>query len=344
MKLKVALSFLLCFLLINGLSAEKRFGLIFGSNYTGNKAKIPELNLCEADAKYLHDQIKKVGNFDEVKILLGNQITKANIEKEIRALGKKADSDDTVFLFFAGHGIFERDKNAPNGMRNKIVCYERPHLGDDELNDYLKSIKSTKTVFAFDCCFSGGIAKKGKKTRGAGDVPIPDGSDGTVKQNPEDFYFQNKAIISSSDDDQTSMELGGDINHGIFTYNFGKALETGDLNGDKVVTALEAYFATKDAVVKMAKENDHEQTPQVSGNASGIYLAGKKEPVPPTPKPEPKPVVKPEPKPEPVSDPPKPDPIHPPVTNDEPISPPSGYGDLLIKTTIIKNRSYALQN
>ncbi|MBE7410563.1 MAG: caspase family protein [Leptospiraceae bacterium] len=333
----------LTFLLFSSeIFSQKRYGLIFGTNYTKNKANIPELLMCESDANYLTNQIKKVGNFDEVKVLLGSQITKKNIEKEIKSLGNKAGKDDTVFLFFAGHGTFQRDPNAKNGMRNVLVCFERPHLSDEELNEYLKSITSPKTLFVFDCCFSGGIAKKGKKTRGAGEVPIPAGNDGVVKQNSEDFFFQNKGIIASSDDNQTSMELGGDINHGIFTYHFGKALETADLNGDKVVTALEAFFQTRDNVVKMAKENDHEQTPQVSGDASGILLAGKKTPEPPpTP---PIPEVIPTPKPEPVSDPPKPDPIRPPVTNVEPVSPPAKFADLLIKTTIIKDRTYGLSD
>lgn len=69
--------------------AQKRYGLIFGTNYTSNKAGIPELNLCEADASYLNDEIRKVGNFDEVKVVLGKEVTKDNIEKEIKALAKK---------------------------------------------------------------------------------------------------------------------------------------------------------------------------------------------------------------------------------------------------------------
>ncbi|EMO03960.1 caspase domain protein, partial [Leptospira interrogans serovar Icterohaemorrhagiae str. Verdun HP] len=124
--------------------AQKRYGLIFGTNYTGNKAGIPELNLCEADASYLNDEIRKVGNFDEVKIVLGKEVTKDNIEKEIKALAKKAGDNDTVLLYFSGHGAFQRDASAKNGMRNLIICYDRPHLPDDELNKYLEKIKSPK--------------------------------------------------------------------------------------------------------------------------------------------------------------------------------------------------------
>jgi hypothetical protein len=339
------LIFLLVFVFSSNHIFAKKFGLILGSNYKGNKAGISELNLCEADASYMQEQIKKVGNFDEVKILLGKEITKANIEREIKSIGSKANKEDTVFLYFAGHGFYQRDQSAKNGMRNYLVCYDRPHLSDDELNEYLKTIKSPKTLFVFDCCFSGGIAKKGKSTRGDKEIPIPDGKQGTVRQNSDDFYFQNKAIIASADDDQTAIEVGGDINHGIFTYQFGKALENGDLNGDKVVTALEAFYKSKDQVVKMAEQNDHKQIPQISGNASGIYIAGQDTPVIPKPPEEIKPNPTVIPVPEPSFDPPKPNPVQPVVTPQEPIVlyPPNN-GDLLVKTNIIRDRSFGLSS
>ncbi|EMO02825.1 caspase domain protein, partial [Leptospira interrogans serovar Icterohaemorrhagiae str. Verdun HP] len=141
---------------------------------------------------------------------------------------------------------------------------------------FRKNKISLRQCFIFDCCFSGGIAKKGKSTRGSADVPIPEGSNGTVKQDAEDFFFQDKAIISSADDNQTAIEVGGSINHGIFTYNFGRALGSADLNKDNVVTALEAFFKSKEETVQMAKKFQHEQVPQISGNASGIFLSGKK--------------------------------------------------------------------
>ncbi len=333
--------FLFCFISSN-LLAEKRYALVIGSNYKGNKVGISELNLCEADATYMQSQIQKFGNFTDIKMLLGKDVTKANIEREIRELGKKASSEDVVFLFFAGHGFYQRDASAKNGMKNYIVCYDRPHLSDEELNDYLKAIKTSKTVFAFDCCYSGGIAKKGKMTRGDKEIPIPEGTKGVVKQGRDDFFFEDKVIISSADDNQTAIEVGGNINHGIFTYHFGKAMENADLNGDKTITALEAFFQTRERVIKTAREHDHEQEPQISGNASGIFLSGQLKPTPPpvnppTPEPPPQPIPVPE------YNPPKPDPVKPIVTPDEP--PPvvsTSKSDFLIRTTIIKDRRYGV--
>lgn len=328
------------------LFSQERYGLIIGTNYKGNSAKIPELDLCERDAIYLQSQIKKVGNFKDIRVLLGAQVTKENVQKEINILASKAKVNDTVFLYFSGHGTYQRDARAPNGLRNYLVCYDRPHISDDELNNYLSKIKSPKTLFVLDCCYSGGIAKKGLSTRGASPVPIPEGADGIVKQNAEDYYFQNKAVISSADDNQTAIEVGGKINHGVFTYNFGRALESADLNGDKVITALEAFFVTRDETVKMARRFNHDQVPQISGNASGIFLTGKPAPAPPqTPVKPPTNVAQPLPPsqttPTPTPSNPVQTPVSPPaiVTPAEPPAPPiAKTGNILIKTTIIKAR------
>jgi hypothetical protein len=330
-------------LLSTNLLSQKRYGLIIGVDYKGNTIGTSELNLCEADAKYMQAQIQKHGNFTDIKMLMGKDVTKANIEKEIKDLGRKATANDVVFLFFAGHGYYQRDAAAKNGMKNYIVCFDRPHLSDDELNEYLKSIKTSKTVFAFDCCYSGGIAKKGKKTRGDREVPIPTGSNGVVKQGRDDFFFQDKVIISSADDSQTAIEVGGNINHGIFTYHFGRAMESADLNGDKIITALEAFHQTRERVMKTARDHDHEQEPQISGNASGISLSGEIKPnpapvyVPVQPEPNPTPVPNPE------HNPPKPDPVKPVVTPDEPAPVVNtSKSDFLIRTSIIKDRRYGV--
>ncbi|BDA77338.1 hypothetical protein LPTSP3_g02680 [Leptospira kobayashii] len=356
-------SLLIGFLLVTSLSAQNRYGLFIGSNYKGNTAKIPELGLCEADATFLRDKIQKKGNFKDIKVLLGQMVTRDNIKNAISTLGKQAGKNDSVIIYFSGHGMYQKDAKAKNGMRNYLICYDRPHVSDEELNEFLSDIKSPKTVLVMDCCYSGGIAKKGKNTRGASDVPIAQGNDGVVRQNPEDYFFQDKAVISSSDSDETSIEVGGSINHGIFTYNLGLALDKADLNNDSVVTALEAFFVAKDDTVKMAKQFNHQQNPQVSGNAAGIFLTGSPKPQDPPPPPpnivinEPiKPPetnntnnnttntnnnqtpVTPEPETVPAND--TTVPIPPIVEVEPPVVPSITTGDILIRTSIIKDKSY----
>ena len=147
------------------LAAQQRYGLLIGNDYKGNTAGIPPLDLCEKDAKLMQSTLRKHGNFTDVKVLLGRMVTEKNLKAAINDLAKKAGPRDTVVLFFAGHGDYYPDKQAPNGLRNMIIMFERPHVTDDVLNRWLKRIPTSKVVWVFDCCFAGGIAKKGKKAR-----------------------------------------------------------------------------------------------------------------------------------------------------------------------------------
>lgn len=331
---------ILFFSTFSQLYPQNRYALIIGTNYQGNPAGIPPLELCEKDAKYLDSQVRKVGGFRDVNVLLGRQVTKANIEAAFKELASKVKKDDVVFIYFSGHGSKERDVNSPTGTRNYLVCFNRPHLYDHELDKLLSQIQSPKTVVVLDCCYSGGISKKGKATRGTGGIPIPQGLDGVVRQNHEDYLFQDKPIIASADSSQLAWEAGGNINHGIFTYNFGQALEKADLNKDEVITVLEAFFYAREGTIQMARKIGQEQTPQISGNASGVYLVGSNVPKPskdatPPPKLEQK-------EPLPESAPPVESPVTPPtkVTNDEPPPQwiPSNMGSIRIRTTILSER------
>ncbi len=272
-------SVLTLLLLTLSLSAAhaKRFAVVMGSNYQGNAAGIPELELCESDAKLMEQALKANGSYDDATVLLGPMVTATRVKAALEGVAQRSGVNDVVAIYFSGHGTYQRDSSAPNGLRNYIVMYDRPHVSDKDLDGWLKGIKSKQVTFIMDCCFSGGIAKKGR--RGVGDVPVSEGADGTVIQNGDDnFYFQNKAIIASSDSNETSIEVRGSINHGVFTYWFAQGLDpkNGDLNKDGTVTALEAFEWSSRRVAQMAKQQfNHDQNPQISGNAKGIFLAGR---------------------------------------------------------------------
>jgi hypothetical protein len=304
--------------------AVRKFALILGTNYTGSD--IPPLALCEKDAEAMKQSILKTGNFEDanVRVLLGRQVTRENLRSAIVDwLSHTVREGDQVFFFFAGHGQFMRDPSAKNGMRNYLIMFQRPHVSDDELSDWFGKLRTKKAVIILDCCFSGGIAKKGAATRGAGNIPIPEGQDYAVLQDLENVHFQNKVVISSADDNETAIEIGKPIEHGIFTYFFSKAILEADLNGDKNITAYEAFYKARNETTKLAAKANHKQVPQISGDASGFLFVAA-----PTPPPQPQPVLPPIPVTVPQSV------IAPPITAAEPQNPQNNKtGTLIIKTT-----------
>lgn len=316
-------------------SAEK-YALILGTNYTGS-SPISDLALCEADARVMKSEILKTGNFKSknMTVLLGSQVDRKNVKKAIDSLAAKVKEGDQVFFFFAGHGTYVRDSKAKNGMRNYIVMYNRPHLSDDELSDWFAKIETKKAVIIVDACFSGGIAKKGAKVRGEGNIPIPEGRDSVVLQDLEKVYFKDKVVIGSSDDNETAIELGAPVNHGVFTYYFSKAMNTADLNNDKKITAYEAFYKARNETKKTAAQVNHKQVPQISGNASGFFFVGEAD-EPADDKPDP--ITPPGPN---KPDPPE-DPEDPPIDDDEPENEDNNKtGTLVLNTTyrqdVLKN-------
>jgi uncharacterized caspase-like protein len=326
---KLTVLLILLFVSTTALQA-KRFAVVVGSNYEGNAAGIPPLELCERDANLMQTTLKSQGSYDEATVLLGRMVTASRVQAALEQVAKAAGPTDVVTIYFSGHGTFQRDASAPNGLRNYIVMFDRPHVSDKELNEWLKGIKTPNVTLILDCCFSGGIAKKGR--RGVGDVPVSESAAGTVIQNGDDnFYFQNKAIIASSDSNETSIEVRGAINHGVFTYWFAQGLvpSNGDLNKDGTVTALEAFEWSAKRVTAEAAKFNHAQHPQMSGNAKGIFLSGRDRPAPqpgPTP-----PDVQP--------DKPEPPVVTPNIPNVEPPPNPSPAtaGNVQIATTILRS-------
>ena len=257
------------------LYAEK-YAFLFASNYKGSP--VSDLELAEKDALLMRRQIVKTRNFKSknVRVLVGPQMTRANVKKVLLGwLAKKVREGDQVFVYYAGHGTFVRDSKAKNGMRNSLVMHTRPHITDDELNDWFNKIKTKKAIIIFDCCYSGGIAKKGAKVRGNANIPIPKGADSLVVQDIDGVYFKDKIVISSSDDNETAIEIGPPIRQGVFTHYFAKAILKADLNNDKKVTAYEAFYKARNETIQLAKKARHRQHPQISGNASGFLFVDK---------------------------------------------------------------------
>lgn len=326
----------------------KRLAVVIGTNYKGNDAGIPPLDLCEADAALMVQSLKNYGRYDDATVLLGQMVTAAKIQQAMKDLAAKATADDTIFFYFSGHGTYQRDSAAPNGLRNYIVMFNRPHVSDKELSDWMKPIKG-KITFVFDCCFSGGIVQKGRNPRGMGDIPMADNSPGTVIENGDrDFYFNDAVLIGSSDSNETSIEIRGSINHGVFTYYFAQGLNPalGDLNSDKSVSLYEAFTWSAKRVTDHAKKLNHKQTPQIKGNASGYIVAGQVTPVQPQKPTNTDPEKKPEvvtPQPEVSPQKPPVNPVQPtdPVTNEEPAvvdNGPTQQGGYQICTTILRSR------
>lgn len=175
----------------------------------------------------------------EVFLLTNSEATKDKILESLSKLASRVQPDDTVVIYYAGHGVRIDNKSF-------IVPYDgdvnlsRTLLSLEEFANYLKRIKTDKLVVIFDHCYGGEIIK----------------------------YISKISVLTASSEDQESYEFGPPVSHGIFTYFFLKGLEgLADLDSNKKITLSELYTYVYPNVTNMVLKNVNAlQEPQFLGN------------------------------------------------------------------------------
>lgn len=144
-------------------SGGRVYGIFAGvADYPGDDN---DLDLTDQDALRARDAlINGVGmDADNAYTLIDDEATNANFRAALASIGANAGADDTVVIFFSGHGSrYERSSGAsntdPDGIDESIELYDSPLL-DDELAAMLDSVHAGTVLLVFDSCFSGGFAK-----------------------------------------------------------------------------------------------------------------------------------------------------------------------------------------
>ena len=245
--------------------------------------QIPVLKYARNDAQAVYDYLvaSSGGGFDpsHVRLLLDDEATKTNI---LSALGtflpRSAVINDTVFVFYAGHGAPETDysRREPDGFTKYLVPYDAnpddlfaTGISMSEVQTIFDRIESERLVFVTDACYSGASGGRTfKALRGARDIRVTDAFIGRLAQG------RGRVVITASDANETSLELD-DLRHGIFTHYFVEALRgAGDTNADGRVSIREAYDYVAERVARHSKQAGGNQHPVWKGQISGEIFLG----------------------------------------------------------------------
>src|SRR5688572_27293374 len=218
---------------------------------------IPDLRFASRDAQSVYDFLKSPSagfQEDHIVFLKDADATNQAIREALFVFLQKANYNDLVFIYFAGHGA--PDPTRPDNL------YLLPHDADtkalavsgfpmwDVKTALRRQIKAERVIVVADACHSGGT-KDGETN------PI-NGSFGDL------FTPSRRVILTAADDNELSYEdhkWGG--GHGVFTYNFIEGLKgAADSNGNGIVTFQEAadYVA-----VKVKTDTNGRQNPQRGG-------------------------------------------------------------------------------
>jgi len=244
--------------------AERRFALVVAtSNYRDKSMR--QLKAPGFDALALSKVLRDpdVGMFDLA--VIRNRDSHV-VQQGIEQFCSNRDVDDTLLLYFSGHGIKDDAGNLYLAARNTTQQLLRSTgISDEFLRDVMKSCRARRQVLILDCCFGGAFAR-GLLSKGEADK---------VGIN-ELFQGQGRVILTAS----TAMEFAfedGNVKSksrlSVFTKTLVSGLETGeaDIDGDGRISVQDLYnYAYKRIALPGSR-----QTPTISsvGQEGEIILA-----------------------------------------------------------------------
>ena len=167
---------LMLILPFNGYSQSKRAFMVGISNYSSNQHLADGKGWNdihgENDVKLLAPTLKKQGF--SIQKLCNREATANNIRKSLTSFSKKCKPGDVVYLHFSCHGqpFEDYDGDESDGWDEALVAFDalkeynqskysgENHITDDELNNYLKTIRKRVGTKGFvyvviDACHAG---------------------------------------------------------------------------------------------------------------------------------------------------------------------------------------------
>ncbi|MBI4410255.1 MAG: caspase family protein [Gemmatimonadetes bacterium] len=236
---------------------DQRWAVIVGvSDYRSDL--VPDLEYAGADAQAVHDFLRSsaAGPFaeDHILFLKDGAATAQAMREALFVFLQKADWDDLVVIYFAGHGA--PDPNRPENLYllptdadlNALAATAFPMW--DVKTALSRQIAAERVIVIADACHSGG-------TREGMDNPIS----GSFS---ELFTPSRRLTLTAADMQELSFEdprWGG--GHGVFTYYLLEGLSGGaDADKNRIVTFNEvAGFVAE----KVKGDTEGRQNPQRSG-------------------------------------------------------------------------------
>ena len=200
---------------------------------------------------------------------------KNSIRQLFTEIAGKAQPNDILLVFFAGHGVMESEKNqfyfltadASNGTVSGAL--KNVGISTEELTDWIKpqSIKAQKRILILDACNSGQAIKEIISFNQDGKNLLASRGDEKGKQAKAIEKLNEKSgmfILSASAGDQKAYEMGK-FNQGVLTYSLLKAIkEEPDILEDRQYLNISRWFnAAEKSVVELARETGARQQPQV---------------------------------------------------------------------------------
>ena len=251
-------------------SRGQRWAVVVGVNQYLDRA-IPNLRYCVADARLVAETLtKRCGYLPRNVLLMTDDAPQLhlrplglNLRNQIRAWLQLVERDDTVLVFFSGHGFLD---NRGQGFLAPQDC-DRNQLGlsgfrTDELRDMLQQCAAQWKILVLDCCHAG--SAKGEAAAGPSAEEL-----GASFRRAEGLI-----TLASCRRDEQSQEWEA-RRQGLFTFFLAQGMAgAADFDRNGVVDTDELYRYTVNEVRPTAvRELRASQTPVriIGEDAVGVF-------------------------------------------------------------------------
>ena len=214
--------------------------LIIGIN-DYNDPKIPNLETAVNDASAMAKLLRERYGF-KTKLLLDRKATKEAIYRALRSLASSTKPDDSVLIYYAGHGDLDRLTNdgwwiPADAKGGNPVTY----LNNFLVQTYIRSMRARHVLLISDSCYSGTLFGQAR----------------AMPQVIDDKYYLNlyneKSRWAMTSGNKTPVSDQGSGGHSVFAFQLLKELRK---NAKPFVSTQEIYTRIAPIV-----GNNSEQTP-----------------------------------------------------------------------------------
>jgi uncharacterized caspase-like protein len=196
-----------------------------------------------------------------VRVLQNDEATKQRIVQELQHLASSAGDEDTVIVYFSGHGGRIHNGAADATYLCPVDCdlndLARTGLEASEVTTLLRAIRSSRLAVLLDACHAAGAGELKSALK-------PEVFKSGVNNNTLDQLGKGvgRVILASSREDEVSHALGG-MRNSLFTHHLLEGLRgKAHVHNDGLIRVLDLF-----GYVARAVSDQHNQHPVLKADA-----------------------------------------------------------------------------
>jgi Caspase domain len=226
---------------------RKRVALLIGNN--AYVKPVPLLETPIADVERIAEILRARYGYETTVI---KNASKAAIARALNQLAANVRPEDSVLVFYAGHGYLMNDINM--GYWLPVDASEKTAanwISNEDISKFLTAIPARQLILVSDSCYSGTLTREFRVT-------------GSGKVDAEDVLRKRSVLVLTSGGDEPVADEGKG-GHSIFAWHL-----IGVLNAAQGLTPGANVFTE----VRKRVSKDYPQTPQYGAAVSAGHTAG----------------------------------------------------------------------